>query len=649
MAAMPEYLWFVIVGAFVAFAFGWGNGANDLANGFATSVGSKTLTMGQAVLIAIVFDFLGAILLGRVVTSTIASGVADLNSFLGNPEVYAYGMICACTAGSFWLAVASRIGVNVSGTHFIVGGIVAFSLIWDGKDAIIWAERDNSIDAFPYKGVVSIATSWIMSPILAAAGSGLLFLALRTLVLRRKNAYKVAFWTLPPTIFFTVFVNMYFIFTKGAKKQMDKDGVHWSYSKTAWISAIIAAGSAIVSAITVVPFLYRKMNATFDSEGNRIGEFDSVPGVDGEKPIKVVESEEKTIQDQAPQSFGSKIWKIISHGWTQDIHNVVNTNQTVGDIHKHAEVFEPRVEYAFMYLQVFSAICVIFSHGAGEVGYAAGPMSIILQVYEDGKLTKNVQPKMWVVVFGGIALISGLATYGYHTMRTMGVKLVKITPTRGFCAELATAMVVMVASQYGLPQSGSLVIVGAIVGVGLVEGSKGVNWKQFGIQVVGWAVSTVVVGLTVAALFAQGLYAPSAIDAKAVITYKTELASINTHWYKEFNTTLQSYKEASAAGVLDRLPNATWVELNATLAKNAKAAKDLGDFKKYAAKKPAAYINSLNTLFALYQDYSILTLGQNDVYNGSLTCNSNFVADIGNGTRVACIAPSLADPGTKFK
>lgn len=73
----------------------------------------------QCLQIAILFDFLVAILLGRVVTSTIASGVADLNSFLGNPEVYAYGMIC--TAGSFWLSVASRIGVNVSGTHFIGG------------------------------------------------------------------------------------------------------------------------------------------------------------------------------------------------------------------------------------------------------------------------------------------------------------------------------------------------------------------------------------------------------------------------------------------------------------------------------------------------------------------------------------------------
>lgn len=80
---------------------------------------TSTLNVYEYLQIAVVFDFLGAILLGRVVTSTIASGVADLNSFLGNPEVYAYGMICACTAGSFWLAVASRVGINVSGTHFI--------------------------------------------------------------------------------------------------------------------------------------------------------------------------------------------------------------------------------------------------------------------------------------------------------------------------------------------------------------------------------------------------------------------------------------------------------------------------------------------------------------------------------------------------
>lgn len=83
----------------------------------------------------------------------------------------------------------------------------------------------------------------------------------------------------------------------------------------------------------------------------------------------------------------------------------------------------------------------------------------------------------------------------------------------------------------------------------------------------------------------QGLYAPSAIDSKAINEYKSEISAINTQWYKEFNTTLQSYRQASEDGVLDRLPIATWNELNATLHKHAKTAKDLGDFKKYAASK----------------------------------------------------------------
>ena len=147
------------------------------------------------------------------------------------------------------------------------------------------------------------------------------------------------------------------------------------------------------------------------------------------------------------QKWGSKAWKAATYGLNVDIHDVVKTSATVGAIHESAEVFEPRVEYAFMYLQVFSAICVIFAHGAGEVGYAAGPMSTILHVYREGKLSKGQVPSLWVIFFGAVALVVGLATYGYHTMRAMGVKLAKLTPTRGFAAELATALTVTVASQ----------------------------------------------------------------------------------------------------------------------------------------------------------------------------------------------------------
>lgn len=75
-------------------------------------------------------------------------------------------------------------------------------------------------------------------------------------------------------------------------------------------------------------------------------------------------------------------------------------------------------------------------------------MSTIYHVYKDGKLTKGQVPPIWAIFFGAVALVVGLATYGYHTMRAMGVKLAKLTPTRGFAAELATALTVTVASQY---------------------------------------------------------------------------------------------------------------------------------------------------------------------------------------------------------
>lgn len=96
---------------------------------------------------------------------------------------------------------------------------------------------------------------------------------------------------------------------------------------------------------------------------------------------------------------------------------------------------------------MFSAICVIFAHGAGEVGQMAGPLSAIYDIYRNGTLSRSLQPEIWCVFLGAFALVVGLATYGYHVTRTMGVALAKLSPSRGFAAELATALVILVASQ----------------------------------------------------------------------------------------------------------------------------------------------------------------------------------------------------------
>ena len=148
----------------------------------------------------------------------------------------------------------------------------------------------------------------------------------------------------------------------------------------------------------------------------------------------------------------------------------------VAAIHKNAEVFDPKAEYAFSYLQVFSAICVIFAHGAGEVGYMAGPLATIWFTVKDGTLYSKVQAPIWIIIISALGLVIGLATYGYNVTRAVGTRMAKLSPTRGFSAELSTALVIMVAAQYGLPTSSSQCITGGIVGLGMIEGKTGVNW-----------------------------------------------------------------------------------------------------------------------------------------------------------------------------
>ncbi|BBN09461.1 solute carrier family 20 (sodium-dependent phosphate transporter) [Marchantia polymorpha subsp. ruderalis] len=643
MAVLEEYLWLVVVGALVAFGFGYGTGANDVANAFGTSVGSKTLTLRQAVIIASIFEFAGALLLGRVSTNTIASGIADINSFTRDPEVYAYGMVCALGVGTIWLLITSYLGLNVSSTHSIIGGIIGFALVWDGSNAVVWAKKDtNSFP--PYKGVVAIVMSWFIAPVITGLVSAFIFFVVRTAVLRRKNAYALSFWTLPPFVLITTWVNMYFVFTKGAKKTLSSSS-DWTDSKAAWVSAVIAAGVTILCIFVALPLLRRMASNHFDSEGNAIQGMPTAFSPQTASEMRTLDeiaagSNQVSPVDAEPAQLTrwQKFSKAATHGMDVDIHKIVKTDDKIHEIHESAELFEPRVEYAFSYLQVFSAICVIFAHGAGEVGYMAGPLATIWDVYKKGQLSKNVQPPIWVILIGAIGLVIGLATYGYNVTRAMGVKLAKLTPTRGFAAELATAFVIMIASQYGLPTSSSQCITGAIIGVGILEGSKGVNWTQFLKQFASWVATLFVIGLAVAAVFAQGIYTPSKIQGKEVTMYEDRVTNLTTQVYKDFNSSLQSYRPVAAQGLLVNLPNTTWNDLNATVAVNANAAKNLIDPKKTQSVAVESILDALYKSLSLVQNNSVFTLGQSTVFPGADICIDPSTTNL---TTVACTSPKL--------
>lgn len=555
------YQWFVVVGSFFAFIYGFGTGANDLGNSVSTSVGSKTLKMWQAIVIAIAFEFTGALVLGRVSTNTLQGGVADINQFKNDPDLYAYGMMIALGVSGFLQILGSYLEMNISATHSIIGSIIGFSLIYKGKDGVLWAKPDHN--SFPpYKGVAPIFFSWLISPVLTAIASSTVFGLCKYLVLRRKNPMHKSAIVLPFAVFLTMWVNIYFVFTKGAKKMLsEKD--NWSDHKAAIIALYVAVATSAASAIIGVPaILYytkkRFLPPSVDEDNTiRTHEIIELENIPQHSTTSQEEQQTKTTEVTLTnrQLWLNKIKDYFADKIDIDVDNVED-DELVAKIHKKAEVFDIRAEYVFSFLQVFSAICVMLSHGAGEVGYMAGPLAAIWEFYKHGTVAKKLVPPVWIILIGAFGLVFGLSLYGQKVTRAMAIKLSKLSPTRGFAAELATAMVIMVASQYGLPTSSSQCITGGIIGVGLMEGVNGVNWRFFVAQVSSWIINLFLsIGLT-ALIVAQAVYTPSIYQSSELHTYQHQLNYVTKDLVMVCNTSgVNLVNVSKGLDAISKIPN----------------------------------------------------------------------------------------------
>ncbi|GAM55045.1 probable low-affinity inorganic phosphate transporter [Vibrio ishigakensis] len=129
----------LIIAAVFGFMMAVGIGANDVANAMGTSVGSKALTVKQAIIIAMIFEFAGAYLAGGEVTDTIRKGVIDTSLFAAHPDQLVFGMMSALLAAGTWLLLASYMGWPVSTTHSIIGAIIGFALVSVGSEAVDWS------------------------------------------------------------------------------------------------------------------------------------------------------------------------------------------------------------------------------------------------------------------------------------------------------------------------------------------------------------------------------------------------------------------------------------------------------------------------------------------------------------------------------
>jgi len=202
---MEFSLWYLGLAAAFGLFMAWGIGANDVANAMATSVGSKALTIKQAILVAAIFEFAGAFLAGGQVTSTIRKGIIDASAVESNPELLIFGMLAALLAAAVWLLIASRKGWPVSTTHSIIGAIVGFAVVGIGVDSVHWAE------------VGKIAASWVVSPMLSGVLAFVIFMSVQKLILSTDDPLKNARKYVPFYIFAVGFILALVTLLKGLK------------------------------------------------------------------------------------------------------------------------------------------------------------------------------------------------------------------------------------------------------------------------------------------------------------------------------------------------------------------------------------------------------------------------------------------------
>ncbi|MCK5814189.1 MAG: inorganic phosphate transporter [Cocleimonas sp.] len=190
-----------VFGIFMA----WGIGANDVANAMATSVGSKAITIKQAVILAAIFEFAGAYLAGGEVTKTIRKGIVSMDAFNGNVDLLIWGMLASLLAAGTWLLIASLKGWPVSTTHSIVGAVVGFAAVGIGTEAVHWDK------------VGSIVLSWIITPMIAGAIAFAVFTSIQKFVINTSEPLKNAIKFGPVYLFMVGFVIALVTIKKGLK------------------------------------------------------------------------------------------------------------------------------------------------------------------------------------------------------------------------------------------------------------------------------------------------------------------------------------------------------------------------------------------------------------------------------------------------
>ena len=552
-ANVAKYDWIIAIISIAFCCSAFGNGANDVANSYATSVAARTLSMPQVGFLSMLTEFVGAVALGSRVTSTIKNGIISLDRFEASPGVLILAMACAEVGSATWLLFATRMGFPVSTTQTIVGALIGVGIA--ARASVSWEWDDGSVS--------QIAASWGVAPAIAAAFAALVFATLKFAILERKDSFEKAMRAIPFYLAFTAAVLALFMVVEApTAPSLEEFGA----GKAVGIVLGVFFGVLAIAYIFFVPYFHRRLvkedrrikywhiplgpllwkEDTYiyfpsradqvvvdhyeDSYAARIESDVSSTEGSQDKTEKLEKGEAATTQTvvrrQAPPEprerflaptahlplhHPQRMWSLVKYvllqGVTRDC--VSHDSDRLRKTHALAVRYDNRVEHLWTYAQVASAMLMSIAHGSNDVANAVGPWVAAYNTYQAGDVASKTGTPVWILVVAGFLLGAGFWFFGFHIIRALGNRITQLSPTRGYSMELGAAITVLLASRLGLPVSTTQCLTGATLGVALMNFQLGaVNWSQLLYIFGGWILTLPCAGLIGGLLMVMALNAP---------------------------------------------------------------------------------------------------------------------------------------------
>lgn len=460
-----------IFGIFMAFNIG----GNDVANSFGTSVGAKTVTIKQALIIAAVFELSGAIFAGTEVTKTIRSGIVIFPNSL-DPMLFVIIMLAALLSSGVWIFIATKKGLPVSTTHSIVGGIVGASIMM----GLLKFDGIQTLSMVKWSEILRIAISWVASPLLGGIVAYIIYSYIDKKILKPSEKLNDDL--------------------KNIKKERKK------FKEEYFLNLKTKSQEEQIKELSAIALDEEEQENNFYR--NKMKKFK-----DKEKDIdiySILKTHMPIIACIAAAIISAMfLFKGLNNVSTLDILQnfwIIGIIGTISYVVTFAIVkivkkteLNKTTDRIFSWFQIFTASSFAFSHGANDIANAIGPFAAILDVLKNGTINATSPVPFAALAMFGVALVVGLWFLGKEVITTVGSKLATIRPTTGFSAELGASIVILLATQFGIPVSSTHILIGAILGIGVYN--KNANWIMMKPIGLAWIITLPAAGIMAALVF----------------------------------------------------------------------------------------------------------------------------------------------------